>query len=100
MVFLFIGHLKPPRGRVKSVSLASGLVVAFVYTLVASSVEVLYSGGVLLPLWGIGSSILVAGAISIVPRMAESRSTGVLDTRSLRYPPEVTAAPPEPLKEE
>jgi len=83
MVVLFIGYLRPKRSHAKVVSLACGLVVAFMYTLISTRVE-----GLLLTSWGIGSSVLVAGAISIMPSVAESTSTGMLDTKSLKYPPD------------
>ncbi len=87
MIVLFVGYLKPRRSHMKIVSLACGIVVAFMYTLISSRVD-----GFMLSSWGIGSSLLVAGSISIMPSVTESTSPGMLDTKSLKYPPDTVSS--------
>ncbi|MEM2143224.1 MAG: hypothetical protein QXQ81_08215 [Candidatus Thorarchaeota archaeon] len=92
IIFLF-GYLKPRRGRMKQISLSLAVATGALYTIVLGLIPVGLTGGLMLPFWGTGASILVAGAASIYPSSSESSMEPLLDTHALRYPPEESGTP-------
>ncbi|NWF95865.1 MAG: hypothetical protein HXY34_06950 [Candidatus Thorarchaeota archaeon] len=88
LVFLFVGYLKPARGRIKMNMLALAVIVMVFYAIMIAGEPTGQAGGMYTAFWGAGSSLLVAGALAIRPSLTESTSRGMLDVSKLKYPPE------------
>ncbi|RDE11928.1 MAG: hypothetical protein C4K49_11000 [Candidatus Thorarchaeota archaeon] len=88
IVFLFTGYLKPRRGRYRPTVLALSIFASLFYFIIASTLPQVGSvahDSVFLSFWVIGGAILIAGAFSEMPSLAESTSPGMLDVSSLQY---------------
>lgn len=88
MAFLFTGYLRPSRGKAKMSMLGPSVIAALFFVIVSHLVSmnsdilgnlIFFSG------WGIGSSLLVAGGLSIMQTLQQSTSSGKLDVQSLHY---------------
>lgn len=102
MVLLFTGYLRPSRGKAKMSMLGPSVIAGLFFVIIAGLVSlntdilgnlVFFSG------WGIGSSLLVAGGLSIMHTLQQSSTPGILDVSSLHYgppkpEPEVESVPP------
>ncbi len=89
LVFLFVGYLRPSRGRIKANMLALAIVVIVLFY----AIPVVYFpaesiGGLYLVCWGTSAALLVAGSLSIRVPYSLSVRDPILDVAALRYPPE------------
>ena len=99
LIFFFVGYLRPERSKAKPTVLAIGVTAALLYTIFAISLDSAFGGGLYLAIWGIGSSLLVAGALSISQPLDENISPGILDVSSLHYGPPPKEEPEVPVEE-
>ena len=88
MAVLFTGYLRPSHGKAKMSMFGPSVIAALFFVIIAYLVSlntsilgnlIFFSG------WGIGSSILVAGGLSIMQTLEQSTSPGILDVSSLHY---------------
>ncbi|TFG33623.1 hypothetical protein EU527_07390 [Candidatus Thorarchaeota archaeon] len=101
MALLFTGYLRPSHGKAKMSMLGPSVISALFFVIVSNLVSlntdilgnlIFFSG------WGIGSSLLIAGGLSIMQTLRQSTSPGILDVASLHYGPPKSV--PEPVVEE
>lgn len=88
LIVLFVGYLRPSRGRIKSNMLALAVVVIILfYTIPVVYFPTAPIGGLYLVCWGVSASLLVAGSLSFRVSAEQSTMESMLDVTSLRYPP-------------
>lgn len=99
MVFFFTGYLRPARGKAKRAALGPAMVSAMFFVILTylMSIGTDMLGNVLyFSAWGIGSSLLTAGGLSILQSEEMGTTSGMLDVSSLHYgPPKEEPANPE-----
>ncbi len=101
MVFFFTGYLRPARGKAKRAALGPAMVSALFFVIITylMSLGTDMLGNVLyFSAWGIGSSLLTAGGLSILQSEEMGTTRGMLDVSSLHYGP--PREEPEAVQEE
>ncbi len=85
MVFLYVGYLRPVRGKAKTTMFGFSVVASLFYAIFSMSVPAEWGGGLGLVFWGIIGALVTAGGLAMIPPLEDAVTPGLLDYSRLSY---------------